>query len=109
MNSVRGSRVITLKVMVDYHSWPLWMSWPGDVDNPDPHDVVSGPLADRLVAWADELDATYNAEVGQDSGFKTEAEKAAHDAKGRELARLVAAEVGDRYKVTFKGWIRGMP
>jgi hypothetical protein len=95
--------VLTLKVMTDYQCWPLWIS--PTLENPNPRDVVSAPLADRLLAWAAKLDATYDAEVGQDSGFKTEAEEAAHDAEGRELARLVAAEVGDRYKVTFKGWL----
>lgn len=99
--------MITLKVMVDYQCSPLWMISPDSVDNPDPYDVVSAPLADRLTAWAEELDATFDAEVGQNSGFKTEAERAAHDSRGLELARLVAAEVGDRYKVTFQGW--GIP
>lgn len=93
-----------LKVMADYHCSPLWMISPDDVDNPDPHDLVSASLADRLWAWARELDATFDAKEGRNSGFHTDEEQAAFDARGRDLALLVAAEVANRFRVTYKGW-----
>ena len=87
----------TIKVMADYECWPLWNG-----ENLDPDSLpISKYLREQLAAWAERYDETLLDEYPPDSGFsnESEAEKFVND--GRELAKLLALELGKEFAVTY--------
>jgi len=90
----------TVRVMSDYHCFPLWSRDSGN--NLGPDDLpLSGGLVDGLRAWAGAYDATLNEEYPPDSGFASEEEERAFVAQGLDLARRVATELGPGYTVEY--------
>ena len=90
----------TVKVMADYHTFPLWSRDSGDNIGPDDLPISPG-LRDALRAWAARYDATLNEEYPPDSGFASAEEEHAFTADGLALARRVAAELGPGYQVEY--------
>lgn len=92
-----------IKVMPDYESHPLW--W--DVESPkvgniDPKEIgLSRELCDQLQGWADEYDATLNRDDPVASGFSSAGAQRDFVQKGRELAGLVAGELGEAASVRY--------
>jgi hypothetical protein len=87
----------TIKVMADYECWPLW-----DGENLDQDSLpLSMYLREQLAAWAERYDETLLDEYPPESGFSSDstAEKFVDD--GRELANLLARELGNEFAVTY--------
>ncbi len=90
-----------LKVMADYFCWPLWTTGK-DSDNIDPVDLsLSSELVDDLNAWAAVFDSVLNMEDPPSSEWLSGEALERFNEDGRALARRVACEVGDRFKVVF--------
>jgi hypothetical protein len=90
-----------IKLMADYHCWPLWHHGSDVVGNIDPEDVgVSEALASRLEDWAATFDSHLNVSDPASTSW-TEEEENRFDAEGRQLCRELAAEIGDRYSVVY--------
>ena len=89
--------------MLDWRAFPLWVEQEGGgVDNPDPHTLVSSPLADELDQWSLDYDAYWDPEDPRGPVFPDDGAETALYARGRALADRVAAEVGDRWAVRFR-------
>ena len=87
----------TIKVMADYECWPLWNG-----ENLDPDSLpLSMYLRQQLAAWADRYDETLLDEYPPESGFSSESEAEKFVDDGRELAYLLARELGQEYAVTY--------
>jgi hypothetical protein len=87
--------------MPDYQSYPTWRPG-GEEYNVDPEKLpISKALADELNAWGDEYDATLNLDDPASSGFPDDAAENAFAERGVDLARRLAAEVADRFRVEY--------
>jgi hypothetical protein len=87
----------TIKVMADYECWPLWNG-----ENLDPNSLpLSAYLQEQLAAWAERYDETLLDEYPPESGFSSESEAEQFVDDGRELARMLALELGQEYAVTY--------
>ena len=67
-----------IKLMPDYHCFPLWWIDDDICCNIDPYSLpVSNMLAEELINWANEYDKTLNINDPVNSGFEnTEKEQA---------------------------------
>jgi hypothetical protein len=87
----------TVKVMADYECWPLWRG-----ENLDPDSLpLSHYLREQLAAWAERYDETLLDEYPPGSGFSSESEAEKFVEDGRELAQILARELGNEYAVTY--------
>jgi hypothetical protein len=87
----------TVKVMADYECWPLWKG-----ENLDPDSLpISAYLREQLTAWAERYDETLLDEYPPESGFSSESEAEKFVDDGRELAQMLAQELGQEYAVTY--------
>jgi hypothetical protein len=87
----------TIKVMADYECWPLWKG-----ENLDPDSLpISAYLREQLAAWAERYDETLLDEYPPDSGFSSESEAEKFVDDGRELAQMLALELGNEFAVTY--------
>jgi hypothetical protein len=88
-------------VRPDYRMYPTWR--PGtDEYNVDPVELpISKELADELNAWGDDFDATLVLDDPASSGFPDEASTVAFVERGARLARRLAVELADRYRVEY--------
>jgi hypothetical protein len=90
-----------IKLMPDYHCWPLWHHGGPQVGNVDPDELgITEGLAAKLRAWAATYDSHLNLTDPASTTWTTEEEKL-FDEEGRRLWRELAAEVGDRYSVFY--------
>lgn len=90
----------TIKLMADYHCWPLWGVAADDLGDIDPADLpLSEDLRLRLRRWAAAYDATLVEDDPVRSGFASDAAAAAFEAEGRALGEALATELGDGYRV----------
>ena len=81
--------------MTDYDCFPLWRRGDGGTTNVDPATLpISAGLAAELLAWADDYDDTLDRDDPVSSGFADPAGEEAFNARGRELARRLAGELG---------------
>ena len=91
----------SIKLMADYHCWPLWHYGGKEVGNIDPRELgVTEVLAAKLAGWAAAFDAHLNVSAPASSAW-TEDEKKAFDIEGRQLSRALAKEVGERFSVFY--------
>lgn len=96
-----SSRII--RVDADWECWPTWLLVDGDLANVAPESLpISAGLARDLNRWADDLDATYDADNPLESGFRTEQEQNAFEERGRELARRLQEELGGTAEVVYR-------
>lgn len=90
-----------IKLMADYHCFPLWEVG-GEVRNVNPDDLpLTVELRAELRAWANAYDRTLNQEDPANSGFATPAEEEAFEAEGRRLWRALQDQLGSDYKVIY--------
>ena len=84
--------------MSDYHAtWPLW----DDVGVKDPSEPdVSAELAARLDAWQESFEQGFHYE----HGWRSAEQAAAYAEEGRELQRLLTAEIGRWVYVELDLW-----
>jgi hypothetical protein len=60
----------TIKIMPDYHCYPLWEIFTDGIDNLDHYTLpISSDLKTELDRWADKYDATLNQEDPRESNF----------------------------------------
>lgn len=92
-----------LRFHAEYQCYPLWHSVEGGgEDNPDPRTLgLPDALAVAVMAWSDDFDARFDEDDPTAPLFTSEADEAAFDQQGLELATEVAAAVGDRWAVRY--------
>lgn len=84
-----------IKVMADYHCWPLWWDEPGRVGNIAPEALGLGDrLSAELLAWASIYDETLDPDDPIRSGFASPRQEELFHEEGERLAGSVAAELG---------------
>ena len=85
-----------IKVMADYHTYPLWAMDEGLIGDFAPQDLgVSDDLNVDLWTWANEFDASLNADDPANSRWSAERYKQ-HIEEGIALARRIKRELPDR-------------
>jgi hypothetical protein len=96
-----------LRFFAEYRCYPTWITLPaGGEDNPDPHDLaVPGPLADAVVTWSDDFDALFDEDDFGAPLFASDSERAAFDARGRDLAEQLARAVAGRFSVRYRSLV----
>ena len=95
MKSVRK-----IKLMPDYHCWPLWGV--GEATNIDPTTLPLTPeTVKRLELWALKYDSQLNMADPSSSPFMSEPECKEFDKVGRELQKTLQFELGRDYEVTY--------
>lgn len=92
-----------IKLMPDYHCFPLWRIDDDICCNIDPYSLpISNILAEELIKWANEYDETLNMNDPVNSGFEnTEKEQAFID-KGNNLFKRLKHELRGQYTVVLK-------
>jgi hypothetical protein len=89
-----------LKLMTDYHCYPLWEASPSRVGNVDPNTLpISKSLCDQLFDWADVYDRTLNMEDPVTSGFSNNEAVDAFKVQGAKLADQLRKELGPEYYI----------
>lgn len=87
---------VWIKVLGDYHCWPLWVREGQDevFDTRDPATLgLTTGLVGRLAAWQQWYESTVNIADPNDSRPVTAVEREAFAAEGRLLAARVATEL----------------
>ena len=91
-----------LKLMADYHCFPLWENSSDLVGNVDPASIpISENLTSKLNEWAEIFDATLNLNDPVRSGFAAEKLKIEFHDKGHDLCLSLKSELGDNYSVIY--------
>jgi hypothetical protein len=91
-----------LRLMTDYHCFPLWESIEGGVKNWDPEELpLSDDLRDELKEWAETYDATLNVDDPLESGFKSTEDAEAFESRGRDLWRELQQQLGYDYEISY--------
>jgi hypothetical protein len=89
-----------LKVMADYHCFPIW-----DIDEPnniDPHTLpLSEALIAKLMQWAARYDNTLNTEYPPSSGFLDTDSAVSFIHDGKDLTESLRNELSDDYSITY--------
>ena len=90
-----------IKLMADYHCWPLWRHGGSEVGNIDPRTLgLSTALQVRLKRWAEDYDSHLDLSDPAAVSW-TQEEETAFDCEGRKLCTALATEVGPSFDVFF--------
>ena len=74
-----------------------------DSEYMDPSDLpLSQELIKDILDWEETFNAQIDRQIGQNSGFKTDQEQKAFDARGPVFARRLQAELGSEYEVYYQ-------
>lgn len=93
---------IRLRVLAEYECWPLWQEVRNGVRNLAPEDLgLPESLASGFHAWARKYEETFDPTYPMNSGFADVASENEFYAQGLELAREMAAMIGDDAEVYF--------
>jgi hypothetical protein len=91
-----------LKLMADYHCFPLWENSSDLVGNVDPASFpISENLISKLNEWAEIFNATLNLDDPVQSGFSSEKLKDEFHVKGRDLCLFLQSELGSDYSINY--------
>ncbi len=91
-----------LRLMPDYGCWPIWSGGAGDCDNIDPEDLpIADGSRDRLQRWVDAFDAILDPGDPAASDFATAGDEVAHEREGRELWRILEAELAPDFRLHY--------
>ncbi|WEX88796.1 hypothetical protein PZN02_001308 [Sinorhizobium garamanticum] len=94
----------TLKLMPDYHCFPLWENAGEAVGNVDPALLpIPEDLVLRLNSWAAKFDETLDLDDPTKSGFESEPVEQAFLDEGRHLCEALQSQLGGGYLVTHEG------
>jgi hypothetical protein len=92
-----------IKLMADYHCYPIWDMQPNSYGDIDPRDLpISQELTEDLLAWAISFDLTLNSTDPLSSGFKSAEEASNFKSVGHQLCERLKNELGADYFVTIK-------
>ncbi len=83
---------VNLRLQPDWQHWPLWDADSGE--NVNHYHLLPIELAERIEAWDDSWQETYNGDDPPASGFPTQALRLAYEAQGK----LIAAELQRHWK-----------
>ena len=93
----------SIRLSPDYFCYPLWWNSGDRVGDIDPATLLlSQPLIDDLLAWADEFDAVYNEEDPAESGFQSVEAAEQFEAEGMRLWERLQEELAGTYQVVYK-------
>jgi hypothetical protein len=89
----------TIKLMVDYHCFPLWEDNDG-LQNLD-HNLlpISDDLKISLDNWADKYDQTLNTQDPLNSGFSSKIDEESFKEEGQILFERLSQELGLEFKI----------
>lgn len=91
-----------IKLMPDYHCYPLWEQSDHVVGNIDPASLpIPEALVKDLLTWAQTFDATLNMDDPLRSGFPDIEQEAAFKEQGRILQQRLAQALGADYLVSL--------
>jgi hypothetical protein len=91
-----------LKLMPEYHAFPLWEEREDGAGNVSPDELPLSPeLRAALADWAAAYDGTLNQDYPPGSGFASPAEEEAFEAEGRRLEKELQAQLGPAYRVVY--------
>ena len=94
--------MIRIKLMPDYHCYPLWEE-DNNFDNIDPYSLpISKTLANDLMQWAKEYDITLDIDDPLNSGFKNIESELYFKQKGEYLLERLKSELGSQYSINLK-------
>jgi hypothetical protein len=89
-----------LKLMADYHCFPLWGVIDGEYGNIDPNELpLSDDVKAQLILWAKMYDTTLDKSDPVNSGFKTIKSELEFKEIGETLAKQLQQELGSAYLV----------
>ena len=92
----------SIKVMADYQCSPLWLTGSNSGGNLSVYELpISDTLAGELWEWAGIYDSTLDWDDPRMSGFSSEEAGRRFVERGEELAKRLAAELGDSYVVSY--------
>lgn len=96
-----------IKLMWDYHCWPLWESGGAQYALEPDSLPLSQTTKERLERWAAIPDAKLAAvEYPPDMKWSTE-EQQTFEAEGRELWRIIRRELGESFYVSYHNPLAG--
>ena len=91
-----------LKLMSDYHCFPLWEMQEGCYQNINPRDLpLSNELRSALHLWAASYDRTLNDDYPPDSGFASSQDEEAFEAEGLRLWQELQRELRGISEVVY--------
>ena len=89
-----------VRLMPDYHCFPLWEGSPGSVGNIDPRTLpISNDLASDLLEWSAVYNTTLNMDDPLSSGFPSEIEEARFKKMGYKLGERLQHELENEWIV----------
>ncbi|WP_072617525.1 hypothetical protein [Pandoraea vervacti] len=89
-----------IKILADYHCYPLWDMPPGMYGDINPENLpISRELKEMLFKWALDFDLTLNNEDPSASGFKSREEEEDFNRRGKVMANRLQLELGGDFKV----------
>jgi len=89
-----------IKLMADYHCFPLWCASPGEIGNINPDELpISIELKNRLYKWANLFDETLDMDNPINSGFSNVDDKIFFKKEAYEIAKLLKDELGPKYDI----------
>lgn len=92
-----------IKLMPDYHCYPLWEESVDEVGNINPSDLpISDDLKMQLIAWAQLYDSTLNMDDPICSGFANGEIEAEFEKTGNSLGERLQCELGPEFYVVIK-------
>jgi hypothetical protein len=91
-----------IKLMADYHCFPLWEAGEGCFGNIDPNDLpISTALIEDLSLWARKYDDTLNEDAPNKSGFENSDLESMFFDMGRDLLDRLRFELDGKYEVEY--------
>jgi hypothetical protein len=98
---------IAIRLMADWGTGPFWVAVDGGpVDGYEVDEItdilsLSDELLQDIAAWDGRLQATYDKETPQESGFVTADEWTRFDDEGRKLVERIKAEAPEGVVVEY--------
>lgn len=94
--------MVKIKLMPDYHCYPLWGMDDDNWGNIRPSALpISKALAEDLMQWAAEYDATLNGDDPLNSSFSSAQEEWRFKDQGEKLLDRLRLELGNNYTVVL--------
>ena len=91
-----------LKLMSDYHCFPLWEIGEDGKENPDPNELpLSDELKSALHRWSMSFDETLNDDYPPDSGFARREDEEAFESEGLRLWQELQTQLRGTYEVVY--------
>ena len=92
-----------IKLMADYHCYPLWDMSQGNYGDIDPASLpISIKLKEDLIKWSEIYNNTLDLDNPQKAGFKDNEDEEIFKLEGKRLAERLKEELGEEYIVMTK-------